>query len=449
MPYVGEHSVRINDPQKYEQIYRENNEFGKGIHVLYGTIGDKSEVQSIRFSTEQFESIDKVKGWLMSNGYDLKDTLEIEEAKKEKKGDSQKRFDAIEYGEVNIDKNGEIVSNPIVTKCGVFEYEFEDGTTRRELKPPEELLSADSLKTLSMLPVTITHPDGGEINPANAKSESVGFSGENAKVDGTHVSTKVKINTETGIEAVNNGVNYISLGFEANIDETAGEYDGVKYDAVQRNIRYNHIALTPSPRVGNVAKIKIGGDSKSTNIIEQKEKKGDSMGTIKLDSGVEYKVDAEVESEINSLRKKRDSLEQSYNDVVKEKENLQGKYDSLAEEKKNLEAEIPKRVDAKVKLLSEVANYLGDELKTDASEHEIKKQVIQKRNPEAKLDNASEGFIDGRYSGVIEQIKEEQKQDAENERQISGDETTPRGDAVEEARKEMLKDLQDSWKGDE
>lgn len=69
MPYKKEHSARFNDPEKYTRIRRVNNEFGKGIDVLYGILpasekgprGGRTEIQAIRFDAKEFSEAEAKK----------------------------------------------------------------------------------------------------------------------------------------------------------------------------------------------------------------------------------------------------------------------------------------------------------------------------------------------------------------------------------------------------
>jgi len=68
-PYPNEHSARLNDPQKYKKIRRENNKFGDGIHVIWGIKDDGTvEIQAIRFDKKKFTP-EAAKKWLKDHGY--------------------------------------------------------------------------------------------------------------------------------------------------------------------------------------------------------------------------------------------------------------------------------------------------------------------------------------------------------------------------------------------
>lgn len=75
MPYLKEHAYRVNSPEKYKRIRRVNNEFGDGIHAIFGVLyqkdddgNDKTEVQAIRFDMKKF-TVAEAKKWLVEHDY--------------------------------------------------------------------------------------------------------------------------------------------------------------------------------------------------------------------------------------------------------------------------------------------------------------------------------------------------------------------------------------------
>jgi len=68
-PYPNEHALRLNDPDKYERIRRQNDKFGPGIHAIFGITDDgKTELQAIRFSANKFTP-EEAKKWLEEHDY--------------------------------------------------------------------------------------------------------------------------------------------------------------------------------------------------------------------------------------------------------------------------------------------------------------------------------------------------------------------------------------------
>lgn len=66
MPYKNEHAARIKSPGQYDSTRRQNNKFKSGIHAIFGIKGKKSELQSIRFSSNKY-TVAEAKQWLTSN----------------------------------------------------------------------------------------------------------------------------------------------------------------------------------------------------------------------------------------------------------------------------------------------------------------------------------------------------------------------------------------------
>jgi hypothetical protein len=67
-PYPNEHAARIKEPGQFDSFRRKNNEFGDGIHVIYGIKDEESEVQSIRFNKNKFTVVE-AKKWLKDNNW--------------------------------------------------------------------------------------------------------------------------------------------------------------------------------------------------------------------------------------------------------------------------------------------------------------------------------------------------------------------------------------------
>jgi hypothetical protein len=78
MPYPNEHAARITDPDQYDDIRRQNDKFGKGIHAIWGIKEgqDEPELQAIHFDAEMFTP-DEARAWLKEHKYE---PIEFEEA---------------------------------------------------------------------------------------------------------------------------------------------------------------------------------------------------------------------------------------------------------------------------------------------------------------------------------------------------------------------------------
>ncbi len=69
MPYPNEHSARMQNPDKYVRVRRENDKFGPGIHAIWGVTNDgKAELQAIRFDKGKFTEAE-AKAWMKDHNH--------------------------------------------------------------------------------------------------------------------------------------------------------------------------------------------------------------------------------------------------------------------------------------------------------------------------------------------------------------------------------------------
>jgi hypothetical protein len=151
------------------------------------------------------------------------------------------------------------------TRTGVLEYSDAAGKTWREYRPAEEVFAPASLETLRGAPVTVGHPDV-PVTAENHSELSKGDVRDDVRPDGGLVATTVQVQDAKTVAAVDRGeLVELSCGYECDVDPTPGTTpDGERYDAVQRNIRYNHVALGPSGwgRAGSQCALRLDGGAR-------------------------------------------------------------------------------------------------------------------------------------------------------------------------------------------
>jgi len=72
-PYPNEHACRLEDPDKYIRIRRQNDKFGKGIHAIWGVQGGGKpvELQAIRLTKSKFTAAE-ARAWIKDHKYKCK-----------------------------------------------------------------------------------------------------------------------------------------------------------------------------------------------------------------------------------------------------------------------------------------------------------------------------------------------------------------------------------------
>ncbi len=167
------------------------------------------------------------------------------------------RLDSVPMDSTYYTDEGYLCDEPILTSTGIFEYMNPDGTTRRELRLPEEVFDRDSLASYKGKPIIITH-DAGLIDENNVGEESIGTILSDGYKSGNDVRAEIIIH-DTG-KMRQSRLKELSLGYKLDLEETPGVWRGQPYDAIQRNIRVNHLALVREARAGDQARLNI--DSK-------------------------------------------------------------------------------------------------------------------------------------------------------------------------------------------
>lgn len=115
------------------------------------------------------------------------------------------------------------------------------------LRDPDELKKAAG--TFNGLPVLLGHYMESAAEPQREKR--VGSTGTDAAFEAPYLMQSLSITDKEAIEQIENGAaREISCAYRFDPDMTAGEYDGVNYDFVIRNIRGNHVALVEDGRAG-------------------------------------------------------------------------------------------------------------------------------------------------------------------------------------------------------
>lgn len=170
------------------------------------------------------------------------------------------RLDSIPLSQTYFTEEGYLIDNPIVTSTGIFEYKNPDGSTRRELRLPEDVFASKSLKSYKGKPVIITH-DAGYVNKDNVEQENIGTILSEGYQDGDDVRAEIVIHDTDALRHC--GLRELSLGYNLRLEETAGVWNGQPYDAIQRDIEINHLALVASARAGEHARLNIDSQEKT------------------------------------------------------------------------------------------------------------------------------------------------------------------------------------------
>jgi hypothetical protein len=149
--------------------------------------------------------------------------------------------------------DGTIRVDAFLTKCGVFQYRQPDGSVRRELRLPEDVFDSAAVASFLGVPVTNDHPPD-MLTAKNARRFAVGSQVGAIARDDDHMRSTLSVYDDETISAMGAGKTQVSNGYTCDCVETPGVHPlyGV-YDAIQKNIRGNHIAIVDRGRAGLTA----------------------------------------------------------------------------------------------------------------------------------------------------------------------------------------------------
>ena len=166
------------------------------------------------------------------------------------------RFDSLPLDATYFTDEGYLVDHPIVTSVGIFVYHNPDGSEHRELRLPEEVFAEKSLASYKGKPIIVTH-DAGYVDTDNVKEESIGTILSEGYRDGDDVRAEIIIHDTDSLKKYK--MRELSCGYNLRLDETPGVWEGQPYDAIQRDIEINHLALVDKARAGEQARLNIDG----------------------------------------------------------------------------------------------------------------------------------------------------------------------------------------------
>lgn len=330
------------------------------------------------------------------------------------------RFDGSRIAKARKTPQGFVRVDARLTRVGVLEYRRADGSVQRELRTPEEVFKADSLATLTSAPVTERHPTE-MVTPVNVRKLRVGGAGE-ARKDGSFVVSELQVEDADVIAKVDSGeLQEISCGYHCKLDATPGVWQGQSYDAVQREITYNHVALGPKGwgRAGSEVSLRLDSltseEADRAANFDSEDYTGNNKGVgipdtqnhrtqmLKVD-GIEIKLDGAEAQTVEQAIAKRDALvaqlqsdavaaktaaESALAKATAERDVLKGKLDAAT-----APATVAAAVAARVSLEQSARKVLGADAKFDGkSDSEVRSAALAKACPELKLDGKDEVYV--------------------------------------------------------
>ncbi len=257
---------------------------------------------------------------------------------------------------------------------------------RREFRPADQVFAEDALASFHGAAITVGHPPKG-VNTSNWRKNTVGHLGEDAKKDGHLTATTVYLDDEGTIQRVLSGeLGELSAGYDTTLEMTPGTTEsGEHYDAVQTEIRGNHVALLPPGRGRAGPEVRLHLDESDDEETPFLEKQMDIEKVLKaLKKDMADVVRAEL-AKAEEARGRADALEAKNAQLTAEL--------AAATNADAVDARVAARVD-----LAEKARKLDPEVKTTGSDRDIMLRVLGEKADSTATDDYLRGSFEARVA---------------------------------------------------
>ena len=316
-------------------------------------------------------------------------------------------------------EEGFLIADAYTVRTGIQKYAgYEVG--RPDLlvvnvyRPEAEVFSRDSLQSITHSPVTLDHPIQ-PVTSENWKDLAVGEVSTDVLRDGERLKVPLILKDKAAIDAVEKGKRQLSAGYSCQLDWEEGTApDGTAYQAVQRNIRFNHVAVVSRGRAGSDFRIGDSADNWGASPIT-KDSETMQLRTIVVD-GISIQVTDQGAEAIQKLNKQiadhvSAALEASTNHTkaiaAKDEEigGLKAQLKQAQDAASNIDALIADRMG-----LVDVASKMIKDFKPEGLTNlDIKKEVVKAALGDEALKDASEAEITGMFKAVTKDAGKSQQ----------------------------------------
>lgn len=330
--------------------------------------------------------------------------------------------DKASVGAIKETKEGYLVATARVARTGTQIYlarelgdfaiaaGFAPDSQVRVYRSPEEVFHKDSLASITRVPVTIDHP-GEDVSAANWASLSVGDVGDAYATEPEWVVVNPMIKDAAAVQAARTTHRQISMGYEAQVVKAR---DGIDADFEVKAIRYNHLALVPSARAGDQARI---GDSWGAAPIDDSQpgdmpkktegKEGhmsDSMKTVVLgDCAVSVALGdvAAIEQYKTDMAQALKDAEAKHATMLTEKDEQIGKLKAdLVKAQDAANIDVDALVAARADLLGKIKTIDASIDTAGKSDAELRKAAVAAKLGDAMVKDASDAEITGMFKAI-------------------------------------------------
>lgn len=303
-----------------------------------------------------------------------------------------------------ITPEGYLIAEVVLCRTGIQEYHSSElqgaqGEPRiiRVYRPEGEVFAPEAIASFRLKPFCNGH--GAMIDTGNIKQYQAGTISDNLWRAGDSLVGRVIITDQLTINAIRGGKTQVSCGYDADYDWTPGlTPDGVGYEAVQRNIRGNHLALVDEGRCGCQCAIKDGSNKLENEKLKDME---EMPPAVVPDLSTQI---ATLITMMQALTEKVDKIagaEMPAGEVPAEGE-MTGEV--ITPDMAEIKADDPEAAttDGLLKVYDDAKSLVGAGVKiTGSNAKQIKAAALKLKYPSASFDGKSYAYLSARFDAAL------------------------------------------------
>lgn len=330
--------------------------------------------------------------------------------------------DRVSVGKVRRTGDGYLVADAKVARTGIQQYLGSelgrpDMPIVRVYRPPEEVFSRDAMHSYAHRPVTVDHP-AKMVDATTWKGVSAGHTADDVVRDGECVRVPLVLMDAAAIKAYEAGKRELSMGYTAEIVFQDGTTpDGQEYDAVQTQLRMNHLALVDRARGGTELRIGDGRapgdtDPRAVNPTRNHTMSDTKTRTVMVDGLPVECTDAaaiaidKLQRQLTDAAAARTQLVTAHDAAIAAKDaqiaTLEAERDDL-KSKVLTDAALDERVAARADLIT-TAKAIHDADYTGKSDADIRKAAIAGKFGASVVDGKSDAYVQARFDIAAEEV---------------------------------------------
>lgn len=323
--------------------------------------------------------------------------------------------DSAQIGGMKETQDGYLVGSLRCARTGIQDYlGVELGLPTMNVisvyRPESEVFSRDSLASYANKPISDDHPPVN-VDATNWKQYGKGDIGSDVVRDGEFVSVSYKIMDSDTIAKVKAGKSEVSMGYMAEIEFADGVTpDGEAYQAIQKNIRINHLAIVDRGRAGKECGFTDAQNWGTSPITKVLGDRNVDLKTLIVD-GLTVETTEQGLASVNKIADAKNEAVKALNDAkVAHDAAIAAKDAELAKKDAEIDAlkaaklsdaEIDAKVQARSDLLAN-AKSVADADYAGMADSEIKKAAVVAKLGDAAIEGKTEAYIDARFDILVE-----------------------------------------------